>query len=208
MGDKKCSLLTLHQLVDDNRFLDKTKLEEVLGLKMNFLDYVNLKQIINKNIILSNGNIKDLSNIEMPEYFCKKLYELFDPKHKGSQRFRKVFKYDNYLPPNFESEKWEKILKVKFCKGKEKEILKSIQNTYLPRYILDFKARLILGKTQSNSQLVHWANKYTSQACFMCQSRGDFELATLAHTLFECPRSQNTIDHICSAFSLPKNVVI
>ena len=91
---------------------------------MNFLDYVNLKQIINRNILLSNGNIKDLSNTKMPDYFCKQLFELFDPKYKGSQRFRKIFKYDNYILPNFDTNRWEKTLKVKLCKGKEKEILK------------------------------------------------------------------------------------
>ena len=99
-----------------------------------------------------------------------------------------------------------KILKVRVCKGKEKEILKSIQNLYIPRHILDFKARLILGKTQSNSQLAHWTNENISQACFMCQQRGDFELATLAHTLFECPRAKITINYICNTFCLPKNI--
>ena len=69
--------------------------------------------------MLNNENIKDLSDIEMPEYFCKKLYELFDPKYKGSQRFRKIFKYDNYSPPQFESEKWEKYLKLNFVKGRK-----------------------------------------------------------------------------------------
>ena len=99
-----------------------------------------------------------------------------------------------------------KLLKTKFCKGKEREILKSIQNTNLPRYILDFKARLILGKTKSNSQLAHWTNEYTSQACFMCQFNGDFELATLMHTLYECPKAQNTIDYICQELNLQKNI--
>ena len=97
-------------------------------------------------------------------------------------------------------------LKIKLCKGKEREILKSIQNTYLPRYILDFKARLILGKTQANSQLAHWTNEYTSQACFMCQYNGDFEIATLMHTLYECPKSRNTIDYICKVLNLQKNI--
>ena len=189
LSDQKFSTLTLTTLFEDNNFLTKTMLEGKLGTKMNFLDYVNLKQIVNKNIMLDNGKIKDLNDIEMPEYFCKRLNELFDPKHKGSQRFRKIFKYDKYSPPQFESEKWEKILKTKFCKGKEREILKSIQNTYLPRYILDFKARLILGKTQSNSQLAQWTNEYTSLACFMCHLNGYFEIATLMHTLYECPKA-------------------
>ena len=73
-------------------------------------------------------------------------------------------------------------------------------------YILDFKARLILGKTQSNSQLAHWTNENISQACFMCQQRGDFEIATLAHTFFECPGAKSTIDYICNTLCLPINI--
>ena len=76
--------------------------------KLFFFDYVNLNQVINIHILLGDGNIKDLSNKEMPDYFCKQLFELFDPKYKGSQRFRKIFKYDNYIPPKFDSNRWGK----------------------------------------------------------------------------------------------------
>ena len=119
LSDKKFSTLTLTTFFEDNNFLTKTKLEGKLGTKMNFLDYVNLKQIMNKNTMLDNGKIKDLNDIEMPEYFCKRLNELFDPKYKGSQRFRKIFKYDKYSPPQFESEKWEKYSKLNFVKVKK-----------------------------------------------------------------------------------------
>ena len=44
---------------------------------------------------------------EIPEYFWKRLHKLFDPKNKGSQRIRKIFKYDKYLSPQFDIEKWE-----------------------------------------------------------------------------------------------------
>ena len=108
LSDQKFSTLTLKSLFEDNNFLPKTKLETKLDIKINFLDYVNLKQIINKSILLKDGHNRDLNEIEKPDYFCKRLYELFDPKYKGSQRFRKIFKYNNYTPPQFESEKWEK----------------------------------------------------------------------------------------------------
>ena len=41
--------------------------------------------------------MKNLNDIEMPEYFCKRIHELFDPKNKGSQRFRKNFKYNKSI---------------------------------------------------------------------------------------------------------------
>ena len=71
---------------------------------------------------------------------------------------------------------------------------KSIQNCHLPRYIAVFKASIILGKLQFNSQLAHWTNEYTSQACYVCQLNGDFEPATLLHTLYECPRAKQLLN--------------
>ena len=84
LSDLKFSNLTFSALFEDNIFLTKTKLEGKLGTKVNFLDYVNLKQIVTKNATLNNGMMKNLNDFEMPEYFCKRLHELFDPKHKGS----------------------------------------------------------------------------------------------------------------------------
>ena len=187
-------------------FCKKTKMEEKFNIKVNFLDYVNLKQILTKVFCKKMAKIEIWVMLKNQNIFCKRLYELFDPKHKGSQRFRKILKYNEYIPPSFDSEKWEKILKVKFCEGKGKETLKSIQNKHIPRYILDFKARLILGKTQSQSQLAYWTTEYTSQACFMCQNKGEFAIATLLHTLYECPTSKNTIEYICEKFNFPKTI--
>ena len=75
---------------------------------------------------------------------------------------------------------------------------------HLPRYILDFKAIIILGKTQFNSQLAHWTNEYTYHACYMCQLKGDFEPATLIHMLYDCSMAQKTIQYICNEFTLQK----
>ena len=163
LNDQRFSTMAFSTLFEDNNFLTKTQLEGKLGTKINFLDYVNLKQTVTKNAILKNGMMKTLNNFEMPEYICKRLHALFDPK-KGSQRFRKYLNMTNMYPPNLTQKNVKKILKIKLCKGNEVEVLKSIQNIHLPRYILDFKARIILGKTQFNSQLEHWTNAYTSQA--------------------------------------------
>ena len=65
-------------------------------------------------------------------------------------------------PPNFDSKKWEKLLKINLCQGDKLEALKVIQNKYLPRDILDFKARIILGKTQFNDEIAHWTKKYST----------------------------------------------
>ena len=98
-------------------FEGKNQLEGKLGTKINFLDYLNLKQIATKSAILSNGRMKNLNDVEMPHYFCKIIHELFYSKNKGSQRFRKIFKYDKYVPPQFDSEKWEKYSKLNYVRG-------------------------------------------------------------------------------------------
>ena len=67
-------------LFEGNNFLPKTQLEGKLGTTINFLDYVNLKLTATKNAILKNGMMKNLNNFDMPEYFFKRLNEIFDPK--------------------------------------------------------------------------------------------------------------------------------
>ena len=109
LSDQNFSTLTLKSLYDDNGvFLQKTKMEEKLNINVNFLNYVNLKQVLNKSILQQDGQNRNMDDIEKLEYFCKRLYELFNPKYKGSQRFRKIFKYNKYIPPSFDTEKWEK----------------------------------------------------------------------------------------------------
>ena len=110
-------------------------MEEKLEVNINFLNYINLKQVLNKSILQQDGQNRNMEDIEKPEYFCKRLYELFNPKYKGSQRFRQIFKYNNYKTPSFDTEKWEKILNIKLCEGQGRETLKSIQNKYIPRCV-------------------------------------------------------------------------
>ena len=64
----------------------------------------------------------------------------------------------------------------------------------------------MLGKTQCNAQLAHWATEYTSQACYMCQLGDEFEPSTLIHTLYECPKAQRTMQYICKEFTLQENI--
>ena len=131
----------------------------------NSLNYTNRKQIAIKNSLLSDGISENLNQFEMPPYFNSKISELFDPKIKGSQIFRKIFKYDNYNPPIFDSKKMDekKLIRIKLCQGDELEALKAIQNKFLPRKVLNFKARIILGKTQFNDQCAQWTKEYISQ---------------------------------------------
>ena len=40
----------------------------------------------------------------------------------------------------------------------------------------------------------------------MCQLEGDYEPATLFHTLYKCPKAQSTIQYICNEFTLQTNI--
>ena len=56
LGDQKFSTLTLKSLYDDNGvFLQKTKMEEKFEININFLSYINLKQVLNKSILQQDG---------------------------------------------------------------------------------------------------------------------------------------------------------
>ena len=94
LSDQKFSNLAFSAMFEENIFLIKDKFDEKLGTKINFLDYGNLKQIATKSAILINWTMKNLNDIEMLHFFIKIISELFYSKNKGSQRFRKIFKYD------------------------------------------------------------------------------------------------------------------
>ena len=61
-------------------------------------------------------------------------------------------------PPKYNAKKWEQIPGVQICDGDVLEAYKSIQNKFLHKQILDYKAKLIFGKTWINCQLAHWSN--------------------------------------------------
>ena len=63
-----------------------------------------------------------------------------------------------------------------------------------------------LGKTQFNDQLAHWTKEYTSQACYMCQLEGEYEPASLIHTLYTYPKAQKTIKYIFTELNQQNNI--
>ena len=63
LSDQNFYNLAFNTLFEENIFLAKNQLEGELGTKINFLDYVNLKQIVTKSAILSNRRMKNLNDI-------------------------------------------------------------------------------------------------------------------------------------------------
>ena len=133
---------------------------------------------------------------ENPPHFKSHFHELFGKNTKGSQTFRKILKYDALNNPTYDTKSWCKKLKTsEICRG-ERNANKAIQNKYLPRQLLDFKAPIILGKTQFNHSLAQWTAENISPYCVWCMEKGDHVYANLLHTLYTCPLSQSILQYI------------
>ena len=70
-----------------------------------------------------------------------------------------------------------------------------MQSKQFSRQLLDFKARLLLRKTQFPNQIAKWSPE-VSPYCKACTDKGDHQIADLKHTLFDCPTTQGIIEHI------------
>ena len=72
----------------------------------------------------------------------------------------------------------------------EKEIqagYRNMQTKYFPKQLLDFKARLLLGKTQFGKALAKWSLQGVSQGCKICHRHGNFYYDDLNHRIITCP---------------------
>ena len=71
-----------------------------------------------------------------------------------------------------------------------------MQTKCFPRQIIDFKIRLLLGKTQFGKTLAKWSPLNVSQGCKVCLRQCHFYYDDLSHRLLTCPASKNIINHI------------
>ena len=71
-----------------------------------------------------------------------------------------------------------------------------MQTRLFPKQLLDFKARLLLGKTQFGKTLAKWSSQEVSQGCKVCLRQGHFEYDDLSHRILNCPRSVSIINYI------------
>ena len=90
----------------------------------------------------------------------------------------------------------KKLHTSEICQGEVRNAYKSIQNKYLPRQLLDFKARLVLGKTQFNHSLSKWTSDNISPYCGSCMEKGIHVYADMLHTLYACPVSLSIHEYI------------
>ena len=74
LNETKFPNITFGLLFQENAFISKEIFETNFAIKINFLDYANIKQITIKNFLLSDGNPKHWNHFEMPSYFKSKLF--------------------------------------------------------------------------------------------------------------------------------------
>ena len=64
------------------------------------------------------------------------------------------------------------------------------------RQLLDFRTRLLMGKTHFGKTLAKWSHDNISQGCKVCLKQGYFYFDEILHRLNSCPCSDSIIQHI------------
>ena len=161
-----CSEIKIDQMFENNKIIPQDLFVTKFKQEINFLDYDRLCKSIKLNIITVDGPI-NMNKEEEPPHFKSYFHEYFGTTTKGSQLFRRILKYDNPDTPIYNIEVWRKKLNTdEICQGEVRNAYKLLQNKYLPRQLLDFKARIVMGKTQFNYTLSKWTKENISQDNF------------------------------------------
>ena len=108
--------------------------------------------------------------------------DLFTKKSKGSKVLREVFTKTAEM--DYKIGIWEGKIKTKLCKGEVLNAYRGLQNIYFPKNLLDMKLRLLLGKTQFNDRLCHWANTGESNRCYVPGQRRLCDWHTVPHVVW------------------------
>ena len=173
-------------MFEDGNYLSWIKQKTRFGNRFVILNYISLKQQMKLNYgkkLIFNPIREQAQTLEDPN-FKMTMIDLFTKKSKGSKVFREVLTKTNKM--DYKIISWEGKIGTKLCKGEVINTYRGLQNVYFPKSLLDMKLRLILGKTQFNDRLGHWANTGEGIRCYMCQARGDFAIGTLYHMLYGC----------------------
>ena len=92
------------------------------------------------------------------------------------------------------------------CESEIQSGYRNMQTKYFPKQLLDFKSRLLLGKTQFGKTLTKWSPQNVSQGFKVCLRQGHFNYDDLSNRIFTCPLSKNIINHIQATLTKQKLV--
>merc|ERR1712055_886428 len=178
--------ITLKSLFISNKFVTKSE----FGARftpINFIYYLKLKKEVLQYCINNKGFKIEIVEQETLPYVSSTLTELIQVNQKGSKRFRDVLTINGKKEIKLSKESWKKTLNTtRMCESEIRMGYQSMQTKEFSRQILDFKARLLLRKTQFPNMIHKWKSE-VSQYCQACLDKGDQQIADFKHILFECP---------------------
>ena len=136
-----------------------------------------------------------------PIHMSDTIEEYFQLISKGSNKFREIIALSRNVRIN-ESERLQNKLDVRLVPPKiVKQTFKNMHSKIIPNDAKDYKFRAIMGKTQFNSQLKHWAD--VDEARHRCGQPEDFK-----HGVYNCPTAINLYRYIFSNIKIGANVNI
>ena len=204
--------LTLSDFYLGGIFKPKEDIEILLGETIHTLNYTSLKNHIKSNI----GPNKryegvPIPNKKVPKHIKQTLPEFINSATKGSKPYRKILLRS--LPPTGNinlAVRWKKRLNSDTIdEPLIKHALRLIYNRWIPHKYGDLKARIILGKTQFNSQLAHYKANERDKFCDHCRET-ILEPEDINHALFSCPfvnpLFKQTFESLSLKDHLPNNI--
>ena len=118
----------------------------------------------------------DMNECIVERHTISTLTNLFKIKQKGSNNFRNVLVPYVSTDIDFLLDKWKTTLNTKrICESEIKMGYQMMQCKLFSCQLLDFKARLILRKTQFPNTIAKWSID-VSPGCKLCTARGDFQI--------------------------------
>ena len=136
-----------------------------------------------------------------PIHMSDTIEEYFQLISKGSNKFREIIALSRNVRIN-ESERLQNKLDVRFVPHRiVKQTLKNMHSKIIPNDAKDYKFRAIMGKTQFNTQLKHWAG--VDEACHQCGQPEDFK-----HGVYNCNTAVNLYKYVFNNIKIGATVNI
>ena len=150
----------MKSLFNDNIFISIDDFNAKFGAKINTLSHRSLKKIIESNLLTKEGSRLDTSEQKVDSHWIFTMSNLFLKNKKGSKIFRHVLNYGTPVKVNYNIDRWKKKLRTNnICESEIISGYRGMQTKIFPREFLDFKARLLLGKTKFGKTLPNGPRK-------------------------------------------------
>ena len=173
----------VNDLFIDESFVTVEYLQNIIGVKCNFLEHANIKSKIMKlRVKLNINNVRPilpdiLKIIQMSGKGCQTIYTIIQTKSDNNILTLK--------------EKWEQMLNDDILEDDIQNAFKITQKS--PKFVYNRYVQFkILHDRLNTRQLLHKMKILNSNECLYCKKQID----TTVHALLECPETANLWRHI------------